>query len=116
MAKTNGTTPATETPAPAGSLLTQVHQEWLDAGKPVPTKKEFTELERAYAEARKTKAAAEKAYNAAAKAESDSVAAIVRACGKGKLKVGGEIVTPMARGESLFMRRESTTEVRDFKS
>lgn len=106
--------PAT-TEAPAEKMLLQViHEEWKAAGSKAPTGKEAQALVSAWKAASKARDAAEAAFTKAQEAESAACAAIVRARGKGRIKIGESTYIPMSRGKTVYFRREGGAEVEAF--
>jgi hypothetical protein len=99
----------TETKAP--NLVKQAHAAWEAAGKNTPTKKEGAALLKSYLDASQVRKQAEAALEQARADETAAVVAIVRARGKGRLRIAGEVHIPMARGNTAYFRREGGGEV-----
>jgi hypothetical protein len=90
----------------SAALLSKYHAEWVASGSKAPTKVEETRLAKAWQTARKARDAAEAAFRAAVRAESDTVANIIRAKGKGRFNMNGTNYMPMSRGETCYLRGE----------
>jgi hypothetical protein len=103
-----------DTKAPA--LLSLLHEQWEKGGKKKPSTKEEDALLKAWKDAGKVRDAAEAAFRASVKAESDACAAIVKARGKGRLRIAGVTYVPMSRGETVYFRTEGGGEVESFGS
>jgi|APFre7841882630_1041343.scaffolds.fasta_scaffold30826_4 hypothetical protein len=110
----NTTTPATPDAAPEKMLLQVIHEEWKAAGSKAPTAKEAQALVTAWKAASKARDVAEAAFTKAQEAESAACAAIVRARGKGRIKIGDATYIPMSRGKTVYFRREGGEEVEAF--
>lgn len=109
----NGTaeTAAPKVPSPIDVL----HAEYVKAGSPKVDGKTAKTLVSAWEKAHAAREAAESAFEKAAKAESDAVAAIVRARGKGRLKLAdGSQFIPMGRGDKVWLKREGGVDVETF--
>jgi hypothetical protein len=94
-------------------LLSKLHSEFLARTKPVE-KKDAELIVANWKKASLARERAEAAFVAAQKAESDAVAAIVRARGKGRVKIDGKDYVPMSRGNTAYLRREGSDEVPTF--
>jgi hypothetical protein len=94
------------------NLLSELHAAFEAGGSKTPDAKTNGALVKAWQAASAKRDAAEKAYREATKAESDAVAAIIRANGKGRIGIAGVTYIPMSRGDTAYLRREGGGEVR----
>ena len=100
-------TPAATPATPATpQLLAVLHAAWEADGKKAPNAKEAQTLVKAWEAASVARDKAEKVFTDAQKAESQACAAIVRARGKGRIKIGDATYIPMSRGETCYFRKE----------
>lgn len=94
--------------------LQELHAEYISKGgkdgAPIAANKPLLE---AYAKAKVSRLKAEKALESAQLHEQDCIAAIIRNNGKGSMRIDGEKLTPMSRGETLFFKTEGSSEVRE---
>lgn len=109
----NGTTETNTTATKEPSIIDKLHDEWKSAGSKAPSASQSKDDVKAYLNAKKAKEAAKAAYERAQKAESDTVSTLIRHHGKGKMKIAGEVLLPMTRGTTVFLRGEGTGEVKD---
>ena len=105
-------TPATN--GDAGSKLNSLHAQWVKNGSVKLSKADGGAMITDYLKVKQARAQAEEAFEAARKAESDAVAAMVVKRGKGRIIIAGEPYVPMARGETVFLRREGGGETDDY--
>lgn len=109
MAKpTNGT--ADKTPSRKQAL----HDQWVAAGSSKPSKSDKKAFVTSYKALAAEKDKAEKALEKAQAAVSDLVSANIRAAGKGRLRIDGEVYIPMSRGDTCYLRAEGGGEVEDY--
>lgn len=107
--ETNGTVTKSK------SLLDKLHDEWVTAGSKKPDAKTRDRLLAEHKAATKKRQAAEEAFEAARQAEVDTVAAIVRARGKGRFKTpDGATYVAMSRGDTVYLRLESGGDIETF--
>lgn len=111
MANQNGNGTVDETKGP--NMVQQLHEQWEKNGGKQPAEVITKGLVKAYKEAQKARDAAEDAFLAAKHKESQAVQAIILACGKGRVKIGGRVLIPMSKGDSVYFRSEGGGEVRD---
>lgn len=95
------------------AILAVIHDEWVAGGSKKPDKKTNRELITKWEQAERNRKATEKAFQEAALAETEAVKAIVRANGKGRMRINGRTFIPMSRGKTVFFREEGVGEVRD---
>lgn len=99
------------------TALDKLHAEWVAAGKPKADAKTAKALMTAHTEAHKRKLAAEKAYEAALKAEQEAAVAIIKVRGKGRFTgPDGTMYTAMSKGESVFLRVDGGKDLDSFGS
>lgn len=117
MAKTNGTTEATETP----SALTLVDQQFQRDHKGKTSKKKYLELMAEYDRAKAAVAHAEQAVIAArTKVSNAALVIMTQCCGKAPLRFpDGVIMVPMSKGSNdgsttYSFRTQGTSEVVEF--
>lgn len=96
------------------SLLDKLHAEFLKAGGKEPDAKTGKALLGSWRAASEARDKAEAAFRKAQTAESDAVAAIIKARGKGRVKIDGEVHVPMSRGTTVFFRKEGGSDVPSF--
>lgn len=99
---------------PKKGLLAELHKQWVDAGSKEPTEKEAKKLISNWKSIRKVREAAEKEFRVAVQSESAVVRSIILARGKGRFRIGAAVFTPMARGETCYLRAESGKDVPTF--
>jgi hypothetical protein len=109
MAKNNGNS-EDKTP----SRKQAFHDQWVASGSPKMSKADKKAFVTAYKAAAAAKAKAEQALEEAQTAVSDLVGGMIRAAGKGRLRIDGEVYIPMSRGETCYLRAEGGGEVEDF--
>lgn len=100
------------TPESKRNLLTELHAEFVKGGGKAPDGKVNKGLVDAWRKASDARDKAEAVFKAAAKSESDAVAALIRANGKGRVSIGGDVYIPMSRGDTAYLRKEGGGEVR----
>jgi oligoendopeptidase F len=111
MAQENTNGQSTENKGP--NMVQQLHEQWEKNGSKQPPEAVVKALVKTYKEAQKARDAAEEAFNAAKHKESQAVQAIILNCGKGRVKIGGKVLIPMSKGDSVYFRSEGGGEVRD---
>jgi hypothetical protein len=103
---TTTTTTATTEAVKPDSLVVTLHKNWVTAGSKKADEKAIKKAIADYKALTAKREAAEAAFKAAASAESDAVAAIVKMRGKGRLMIDGVLHTPMSRGETVYFRKD----------
>jgi len=99
---------------PAGLLL-KLHEEWVKNGSKQPDQKTAKALVDSWKAKSAARDKAEAAFREAQKEESETVAAIIRARGKGRLNISGVgIFVPMSRGNTVYLRQEGATDLPKF--
>lgn len=92
----------------SGSVLDKLNAEFVRDHKGKTPKKRVSELTSAFLKAVSDRTHAEKAVEAAKQAETDAAKAIIReVSGKSKVTIGGNLYSPMSRGDVVFFRKES---------
>lgn len=97
----------------APNMVKQLHDQWLKSGGKQPAEAITKSLVKTFKEAKKARDTAEEAFIAAKHKESQAVQAIILNCGKGRVKIGGTVLIPMSKGDSVYFRSEGGGEVRD---
>jgi len=110
MTETNGQN-GQETKGP--NRVKELHDQFVKNGGKVPPDAEVKRLVANYKKAHSARVAAQTAFEAAKKAESETVEAIILAVGKGRIKIAGKVLIPMSKGDSVYFRTEGGGEVRD---
>jgi len=113
MSESNGN--ANVTVEPKSVLLNNLHAEFVKNGsKPTDPKTAKRMVDRLKA-AKKARDAAEDAFAAAQKEESDAWADIIRARGKGRVEIPGlGVFIPMSRGTTVYGRQEGGSDTPTF--
>lgn len=91
-----------------------LHAQWIEAGKPAISKADVKAFTASYRKARAAKEEASKALEAAQAEESNLVATLILKRGAGRLRLDGEVYVPQSRGQTCYLRKESSGEVEDF--
>lgn len=99
---------------PKKGLLAELHKQWVLEGSKEPTEKQAKKLIADWKAIRKVREVAEKEFREVQQKESAAVRAIILARGKGRFKIGSAVYTPMARGETCYLRAEGGKDVPSF--
>jgi hypothetical protein len=113
MAESNGNgNGSTEKPA---GLLAKLHEEWVKGGSKTADAKTAKNLVETWKVKSAARDKAEAAFRETQKEESEAVAAIIRARGKGRINIAGiGIFVPMSRGNTVYLRQEGAQDLPKF--